>query len=71
MQTMAPRKMTQGKNAAAGGGKASSRKHQIRDDEQLTAADIAGASVQDDEGDARKKGDAAVASVFWASRHRA
>lgn len=52
VNTMAPRKPGQG------GGKAplSKKKHEIRDDEQLTAADIPGADIPDDkQADAKKE----------------
>ncbi|ETL28161.1 ATP-dependent helicase HrpA [Phytophthora nicotianae] len=53
VQTMAPLKMKQAKSAAADS-KSKSKRHQIRDDEQLTAADIAGAAIKDDEDDDKK-----------------
>ncbi|KAH7488378.1 hypothetical protein PRIC1_007506 [Phytophthora ramorum] len=54
VQTMAPRKMKQSKGAAAPGGKSKGGKHQIRDDEQLTAEDIAGVAAKDEEQDREK-----------------
>jgi ATP-dependent RNA helicase DHX8/PRP22 len=51
VQTMAPRKMTQAKDE---GGK-KTKKNQIRDDEMLTAEDIAGVNTKDDEEDKKSR----------------
>ncbi|KAF1794410.1 P-loop containing nucleoside triphosphate hydrolase [Phytophthora cactorum] len=51
VQTMAPRKMKQAKEA---GPKSKGERHQIRDDEQLTASDIAGASIKDEQDDKKQ-----------------
>uniref|UniRef100_K3WHT0 Uncharacterized protein n=1 Tax=Globisporangium ultimum (strain ATCC 200006 / CBS 805.95 / DAOM BR144) TaxID=431595 RepID=K3WHT0_GLOUD len=60
VNTMAPRKPSNGKGKATSGGGASARsqgskKYDIGDDEQLTAKDIAGADIVDDEIDIAKQ----------------